>query len=394
MHILLIPSWYSTAPNAVRGSFFRDQARALQKAGHQVGLLVTPTKVRSLHGVREIIQYWRVPNSHVEITSDESGLVTYRMFWWGWLATLLPSKRGDLALRVFDQYVQQQGIPDVVHGHSVLYGGYLAAYIGTQRHVPAVLTEHSTNFLDGQIQPGQGRYVRYTLEHSSRVFAVAEALAQALREYSTSIPIAVLHNLVDVDFFTAATIAEPSADFTFVSVGNLIPRKGFATLLAAFAAVFRGMPVRLIIGGGGKLRGKLEKRAADLGVAHQVDFRGALTRQQVRDVIRQSHVLVSASQFETFGITLIEALACGKPVVATRSGGPEYFVNDDIGILVEKDNPESLAAGMKLMFENYSTYDSQIIREYCVSHFSETAVVSRLEAAYRELAADTHQVER
>ena len=82
----------------------------------------------------------------------------------------------------------------------------------------------------------------------------------------------------------------------------------------------------------------------------QVEFPGLLNREEVRNIIQESHVVVSSSIIETFGVTLIEGMSCGKPVIATRSGGPEEFVTPEVGILIPTDDITALANAMKSMF--------------------------------------------
>ena len=99
-------------------------------------------------------------------------------------------------------------------------------------------------------------------------------------------------------------------------------KKGQADLLRAFAERFAGDPsVRLGIGGDGPERGRLHELAGSLAIAEQVDWLGALDRDGVRQAMCEADAFVLPSRLETFGVVVIEALACGLPVVATRSGG-------------------------------------------------------------------------
>jgi glycosyltransferase involved in cell wall biosynthesis len=390
MHILIIPSWYSTPAEPIRGSFFRDQALALQKAGHRVGFLVPPAKFRSLHGLAEVRHNFRRANTAVTVEED-SGLMIYRMPWWGWWPSLYPWARGALGLRVFDRYCQEQGTPDVLHGQSVLYGGYLAAYIGQHRRIPSVLTEHSTNYLQRLIFPGQGYFVRYTLRHLQRRFAVSPPLAQALQSYAPGYPVEILPNVVDTAFFTPGTAALLERPFGFVVVGGLSRRKGHHILLRAFAEAFSGQPDVIVrIAGEGRYRKKLEALIVELGLQQQVTLLGLQSRQQVRDLLQHSHVLVSASFFENHPVNVIEAMACGKPIVATRSNGPEYFVDDRIGLLVPTGDPAALASALRQMVQDYHQYDLGHIRAACVSQYSEDAFVNRLEEIYQNVIEQSH----
>ena len=384
MHILLIPSWYSTPNNPVRGSFFNDQALALHKIGHQVGMLVPPTKLRSWHGLAQTRAHWQQSPAQMSV-EQHHGISVYRLPWWGWQAAILPWQRGKLGLAAFDEYCSREGVPDVLHGHSVLYGGYLAAYIGSKRGIPAVLTEHSTNFINGYILPPQGHFVRYTLRHTRRNLAVGAALAHALQAFASEQQVDIVANTIDTDFFKPGAQPLSKQPFIFSIIGSLIRRKGHKTLLEAFASAFHDADVILNIAGEGPTRPELERQVQQLGLQSQVRFLGRLSREQVRDLIQTSHCIVSASTVETFGVTVIEALACGKPVVATISGGPEDIINADSGLLVPPDNPKALAAALVELRRTYANFDAEKIRAYCIARFSEEAVASQLDTIYQSL---------
>ncbi len=384
MHILLIPSWYVTPKNPIRGSFFRDQAQALQKMGHKVGMLVPPTKLRSFHGLAEVRQHWQRRNTDIEIT-DDHGVLIYRIPWWGWRESLTPWERGKLALQIFDRYCAQNGTPDILHGHSTIYGGYLAAYIGLQRGLPAILTEHSTNFQDGFILPGQGAITRYTLRHTKRQFAVGYNLAEALNTYAPEKNIEVISNVVDVDWFTLPQMPVADSPFVFLMVASLTRRKGHHILLPAFAQACKGQDVKLrIIGSGyhGRKLAQLNDLIAKLGIQAQVEVHGLVPKEQLLEYFQTSHALVSSSYTEGFGVTLIEAMACGKPVIATRSGGPEHFVNEQTGILIQPGNINDLAYALRQMCSEYQRFDPQVIRTYCVNNFSEDVITRQLQSVY------------
>jgi glycosyltransferase involved in cell wall biosynthesis len=388
MHILIIPSWYSTPAEPIRGSFFRDQALALQKAGHRVGILVPPAKLRTRHGLDEVRRNFRRANTAVTV-EDDGGMVVYRMPWWGWWPSLYPWARGELGLQIFGRYCREQGTPDVIHGQSVLYGGYLAAYIGHHRRVPSVLTEHSTTFLRRLIFPGQGYFISYTLRHLDRRLAVQLPLAQALNRYAPEQRIDILPNVVDTDFFTPGSDPLPDQPFVFSVICRLVRHKRIDVLLRAFAQAFEGQAVHLNIGGDGKRRAAWEQLARQLGIMPQVTFLGMLPRDRVRDLIRRSHAIISSSDVETFGVTLIEAMACGRPVVSTRSGGPELFVTESNGLLVPKGDPAALAAAMAQLVRQYARYDQASIRADTVARFSEAAFIEQTEQIYHELIAGT-----
>jgi L-malate glycosyltransferase len=387
VHILVIPSWYSTPTNPVRGSFFREQALALQKAGHQVGVLVPPTRVRTWHGLTEVANHWWQSNTEIAVEND-SGLMTYRISWWGWRPLVSLSARGALTLEVFKRYCREYGTPDIIHAHSALYGGYIGAWIGKHTNTPVVLTEHGTFIVQGTILPGQGDAIRYALRHSAKRLTVGQSLVDALRRYAPELDYEILGNSIDTDFFVPGKSIPSRPPFMFSVVAHLYAKKRIDVLLRAFAQAFTGQSVLLKIGGDGKERAKLERLARELNLDQQVTFLGRLSREQVRELIWQSHAVVSSSHIETFGVTIAEAMACGKPVVATRSGGPESFVDERSGLLVERDNVPVLASAMQQMVDNHNNYNPAQIRALCVSRFSEQAIIQRLESIYAEVLGD------
>src|SRR5205823_4553609 len=109
------------------------------------------------------------------------------------------------------------------------------------------------------------------------------------------------------------------------------------------------------------------------------------SRTQVVEVMRRCDVFVLPSRYETFGVVSLEALSCGKPVVATRCGGPESVVNDTNGLLVPPGDRDALGQALCRVAENLRHYDPARIRSGCIASFGRKAVVNRLAATYRRV---------
>src|ERR1700741_791393 len=131
----------------------------------------------------------------------------------------------------------------------------------------------------------------------------------------------------------------------------------------------------LVIGGDGPDREKLEAQVQSLGVERYCRFLGGLNREQVRERMQQCDAFVLSSLHETFGVVVGEAMACGKPVISTRCGGPEFFVNDENGVLVDAANPQALADAMADFINNRHSFDPQTVRASVVNRFSPEAFV-------------------
>ena len=217
-------------------------------------------------------------------------------------------------------------------------------------------------------------------------------MAASLARYGAPSAIEIVPNIVDVEFFSP-TEPPPRTPFALALIAQLDANKAPDLTLRAFAQAFGAHEAHLTIAGDGPERPRLLALAAELNVQDQVSFPGRLEREQVRALIQASHAIVSSSYVETFGITLIEALACGKPVIATRSGGPDSFVTESTGLLVPTGDVPTLAAAMRQMAATYDHYDPAAIRAYCVANFSEAAFVSRIETIYTAVLAAHPQVQ-
>jgi glycosyltransferase involved in cell wall biosynthesis len=182
-----------------------------------------------------------------------------------------------------------------------------------------------------------------------------------------------LPNVLGEDFLAAETTAAVPASelrFVFLCVARLSPEKGQALLLEAFAKAFSGIPeIRLRLVGDGPSLSDLKQLSRSLGVAAQVDFVGALSSDRVRAEMQAADALVLASRFETFGVVVIEALACGLPVVCTASGGPDHLVEPSNGLLVRCGDAAALCEALLRMRCRASVYDRAGIRADAISRY-------------------------
>jgi len=166
-------------------------------------------------------------------------------------------------------------------------------------------------------------------------------------------------------------------------------KKGLDVLLRAFALLRHGAagPLRLVLVGDGPLRGDLEALALSLGLSDHVDFLGRKGRRDVARLLQNCEVFVLPSRSEPFGIVLIEAMACRKPVVSTKVGGiPEIIETGKNGILVEPDDPSALAEALATVLRDHDLRESLASNGFSTVH--EQFSVDNTGAAYTELFAD------
>jgi L-malate glycosyltransferase len=198
--------------------------------------------------------------------------------------------------------------------------------------------------------PGQQRLQRLAYQLAHRVIASSDAAAQRLVE--EGVPdwkVATIANGVDLERFVARGAVARRRVIT--TVGSLKPGKGHDVLLKAAARIVRRVPdAQFQIVGDGERRSELERQAASLRISAQVKFLGP--RGDVPELLRQSDLFVYPSFLDGASSPLLEAMAAGLPIVASRAGGvPEAIEHERSGILVPPGDDRALAAGIVRLIE-------------------------------------------
>src|SRR5699024_6226829 len=126
-------------------------------------------------------------------------------------------------------------------------------------------------------------------------------------------------------------------------MGRLVESKRIDFLIKAFSDIFMdNKNIYLNIIGDGPLFSKIKNQIQNLRMEERIKMHGFLSREKTAHILKKSHVFVSASILETFGVPFIEALACGKPVIGIKNGPIDKYINDSNGILFEQDDINDL----------------------------------------------------
>ncbi len=225
--------------------------------------------------------------------------------------------------------------PDVVYAHFLVPTGLLAALAS---RAPLVVTAHGRDVRNVGAFPGVRAATRWVVRRAAAVVAVSEYLRH---ELETKVPeargkVEVVNTGVDLDRFRVEPA--PEGPTAYLCVGSLIERKNVVRLAEAFERVESGT---LTFVGDGPLRSELHGRAG-------VRVEGRVSHDEIPARLARSHVLCQPSLIEPFGLALLEAMAAGRSVVATRIGGPPEFVPAEAGALVDPTDVEDIARGLRV----------------------------------------------
>jgi len=376
MRILFITRWYPTERNPVSGVFVRDIAEAASISDQVTVLFSYPeNEVRGLYKISKIVEgNVTVIRVKYKKTIPELSYLTY-------LYTVL---------RTF-QELRNELRPDIIHAHSYL-AGLAGVILGRLCNVPVIVSEHvfAEKSLENEsmLQCMTNNIRKFVAKLTLNCAELVTTPTSFLREYLESIgvksKIKIIPNPVNVNIFYPTNIKHKRYK-KILFVGGLHPVKGLNYLLVALKQLRKKRSDFLLdVVGDGPFKNKYEKLARDLDIDDIVTFHGQKSKEEVVDFMRECDFLVLPSVWEAFGIVLIEAMACGKPVVATSCGQRE-IVNERTGILVPPKNSTALANAIDYMLDNCQNYSSHEIARYVKEKFSYKAVGKLLHRMYLQV---------
>ncbi len=292
--------------------------------------------------------------------------------------TLLRSIR-DLRALILDHRI------DLVHANgsrAMIFAG-LAAFLADKPVIWHVRVADPDGWLD-----------RALARLATRIIVNSDAVRHRFAWVSDD-KVCRIHNGIDTERFVPRPAAPASRaavplspdDHVVVSIGRFVPYKGYDRLLEAAALLRKSAPdLHWVLVGDGELRDHLIARCTELGLTGRVHFTGWV--EDVRDVLALADIFVLPSLGEHFGRVLVEAMAMGKPVVATSGGGvPEIVLHEETGLLVPPADPKTMADAVRRLLDrpDLARHYGLAGRRRAETHFSLRSHVTAVTAVYSEL---------
>lgn len=371
MTIFLISRGYPSKRDPQWGSFEKDQAEALAQLGHKVIILSFDARFRP---------YWRPIGirhfMHGDVASINIFLVPSAII------SLLFGKRINQRFKawqldkVYRQAVKLYGKPDIIYSH-YLTNTMFAVTLKLKYNIPLIGIEHWSELGKTPIKPYIIPIAKHTYDHVDQLISVSAALQQSIKEQIGNDSI-VVHNMVGKEFFyKSSTTPRP---FTFVATGSLIHRKGFDLLPIAFNEIKHLLPNdwQMIIIGSGEEYIALQQQIEHAKLQNHIHLVGQKNKKQIVQILQNSDVFILPSRGENFSVAVLEALACGLPVIASITGGIRECINQQNGILFPVDDTHALADAIQTMYNNRENYDHQLIANDCQARFAPAVIAQQL----------------
>ncbi len=372
--VLWLSSWYPNRCSVRNGNFVERQARITASFA---GLWVVQVQYagwsfpggwelvcRKDKGFGELTVYFRCPNKAV----------------WKLLF------RGIAYLKGIWCTYRIQGRPDLIHAHVLLDAGCVAWLYSRLLGVPFLLSEHATLFQQDHLPSLVRRCSRWVIRSAAAVVPVSHQLRGRLERLSAG-RFVVLGNPVNTELFYPAERSGSQKQLRFLHLSTLRQEtKNVAGLLRVIASLREKAGIlRFTLAGDGALEPWM-RQAAECNLPDGfLRFSGALDEAGVADCMREHDVFVLFSFAENLPCVLLEAQACGLPVIATRVGGiPEIVPNERLGLLVNSGDEAGLRLAILRMVETYSGFDRQEIRAWAEARYGVSVFRKRLMDLYEQ----------
>jgi glycosyltransferase involved in cell wall biosynthesis len=379
MHILILPSFYPDSFNLNLGKFFQEQVETLAYFGADVNVLYVERKSLKQLSIKKASENY----FQTEIDQKESW-TEYRIKGWN-----LPYSIGNrlwiyLTEKLITKYIKDKGKPDVIHVHNVFLAGIVAFKIYNKYNIKYIITEHDSGFILKKITSKNQSIALKIYLNASNIIAVSESLKNAIKEIGPKLKIEIIPNIVNTEFYKPSKFKLTNEGaINFLSIGNLNKNKGHSLLIEAFSEVLKlNKKANLIICGDGPERKSIEQLIKKLNLEKNVVLSGHIDKNKVLIELQRADCVVHTSYFETFGVVLIEAMACGVPFITTKSGGPEDVYEEGTGFLIEKGSVELLVQAMLSFIDNRNNFKSCDIRKFAIDKYGRENIFDKLMNCY------------
>jgi len=368
MNVLWLASWYPSELSPYDGDFVQRHARAASKF----------CTIHVLHVIKD--GNGTITKSTKEVTRKSDGLTETILYYYSPLGGLIGKLVSELKYRrhykkLVKRYIEQTGKPHLVHVHVSLKAGVIAGWIKKSFDLPYLLTEHWSGLLE-KASPTLGQFpahfkIRYkkVVNGALGISVVSNHLAsQMQKRFAIQAPL-VIPNVVDVSVFKPVVKGLSSA-INFIHISGLAYEKNFETITAACKLLKdEGAQFKLdVFGGIGK---NLSKRVAALQLDEEIFFHPEVPQPQLAKALQQADALILYSHYETFGCVVIEANACGVPVIASDIPAMRELITEgENGLLAPSNNASALTKTVREFINSRHTFDRRAIAQNAADKFS------------------------
>ena len=288
------------------------------------------------------------------------------------MANIIRANRNNLMA-----FQAQVGKIDIIHAHVSHPAGVIAQHLSGEFGMPYILTEHMGPFPFKSLMKKNGAPINAitdAIKSANEVVAVSQYLGDRIANFTGRQPL-IIPNLTDEAVFRPKA---PPLDKRIIFVGRLVREKGLEELLSVWMTIkerYEGWQLEII--GDGPLYRKVTDPT--------IIWKGELTREHISASLGSAAFLVLPSHYDNNPLVIIEAMACGVPVLASRVGGIPEMISEQTGRIIPAQASKALEEGLAHMIDHHASYDRPLIRDQFLSKYARGAVTRQLMALYHRV---------
>ena len=383
INVLFLPKWYPNKSAKTEGIFVRRHAEAVSSCAnvHVLYAMADETLTKG---------FYHKENSQINPRLEET-IYYYRKNITGIAAIDRAAKFVLYFLCMVEGYRQTKKSfqPQLLHVHVLLRTGLMALLFSWLDSIPFVYTEHWSGY-----HPQDGNYKGFVRKKLTQLFIskarcvmpVTEHLAKAMRAHGLKGNYQVIPNVVDTALFGLSDSYTVSSKIVAIHISNFDPRaKNVEGILDVMSLLKSKLPeTKLLIVGDGQPKDALETKAKELGLFETcVFFTGPKMGSELVELIQAANFLFLFSHFENQPCVIMEAMACGKPILATHVGGIPEMVDETRGVLSPVGDVSSMAKNFEQMVKMLPSYNPLAIRQFALQHYSYETVGQQIGNVYQ-----------
>ena len=283
--------------------------------------------------------------------------------------------------------IEKKGIAQLIQLNVAMPAGIGVLNLSKKYHIPFVLNENWSGYTmeDGNYKGILLKYfTQKIVAQAKKIMPTSLYLQEAMLAHGLKGDYEVVPNVVDVHRFFPK-LAPSDGRLKLVHISSLIEReKNVSGILRAFQqALKQNSNMELVIIGEGDNKLELKALAELLGILANTKFMGRVVGDELIQTLQVSNALIMFSHYETFCLVIIEALACGKPVITSNAGAIPSYMNDKLGLMVEKNNEDQLCEAILKLSANSNQFDAQYLRAFA-EKYSYERVGQQLDEIYKQ----------
>ena len=379
-HILFISSWYPNRQDPTHGIFNRFFADAA----------ALYNKVSVLH----ICSDEHLKTDYECVEARENNILTVTVYYKK-VNSSLPFfsqlKRKNKVLKAFDlgfdMLAKKEGKPDLIQLNVIMPMGIGAYHLSEKHGIPYVINENWSGYCeeDGNYKGFvQQFYTKKIVKKAKAIMPTSTYLKDAMLSHGLTGNYMVVPNVVNIHVFRPEEQAKNEAT-NLIHISSLNDKeKNVSGLIRAFGnASQKNSALQLNIVGEGVDKEKYRALVKQLQLENKIKFKGRLMGKDLVKEMNANDALIMFSNYETFCLVIIEAFACGKPVITSNAGAIKTYMKPELGIMVEKEKEDELTQAILEFTENAEKYDRHFIREFAVDNYSYEKVGEKLNEIYK-----------